>query len=65
MAYLIDRRRALRDVDIVAVVKISQRGVRSRVILSDNSLYQTLTRPNTLRRQAQGGGQGQLWRQRA
>ena len=54
MAYLIDRKRALRDTDIVAVVKVAQRGARSRVILSDNSLYQTRTRPQTLRRQAQG-----------
>ena len=65
MAYLIDRKRALRDTDIVAVVKVAQRGARSRVILSDNSLYQTRTRPQTLRRQAQGGAQGHPWRTRS
>ena len=62
MGYLMDRQRALRDTDIVAVLKVAQRGVRSRVVLKDNSLYQTLTRPQTLRRQAQGGAQGPSWR---
>ena len=65
MAYLIDRQRALRDVDIVAVVTLAQRGARSRVILSDNSLYQTRTRPQTLRRQAQDTVQGGRWRKRS
>ena len=51
--------------DIVAVLKVAQRGARSRVILRDNSLYQTLTRPQTLRRQAQGGVQGRPWRKQA
>ncbi len=48
MAYLIDRQRALRLDDVVAVLKVRQRRSRSRVILSDNSLYHTLTRPQTL-----------------
>ena len=65
MSYLIDRQRALRDTDIVAVLKVTQRGVRSRVVLNDNSLYQTRTRPKTLRRQAQEGAQGRAWRKRS
>ena len=48
MAYLIDRQRALALEDVVAVVKRQERRQRSRVILADNSLYQTLTRPATL-----------------
>ena len=52
MAYLIDRQRALRLDDVVAVLKVRQRRSRSRVILRDNSLYHTLTRPQTLIRRA-------------
>ena len=54
MSYLIDRQRALRTQDIVAVlsVQLRQRHVRSRVVLSDNSLYHTLTRSETLVRHA-------------
>ncbi len=52
MAYLIDRQRALRLDDVVAVLKVRQRRNRSRVILRDNSLYHTLTRPQTLIRRA-------------
>ena len=47
MAYLIDRQRALRTEEIVVILK-GMRRARSRVVLSDNSLYQTLTRPQTL-----------------
>lgn len=50
MAYLIDRDRALWMGDVVAVLSIRQRRVRSRVVLRDNSLYNTLTRPATLLR---------------
>ena len=50
MAYLIDRGRAFLAADIVAVVRGERRRLRSRVILRDNSLYQTLTRPRTLMR---------------
>ena len=52
MSYLIDRTRALRTTELVAVLKTKQPQVRSRVILQDNSLYQTLTRPKTLMRRA-------------
>lgn len=47
MAYVIDRQRALRAQDIVAIVRSQQPRIRSRVILKDNSLYRTLTRPKT------------------
>ena len=50
MAYLIDRQRALRTSDVVAIVPVRQRRLRSRVILRDNSLYHTLTRPKTFLR---------------
>ena len=52
MPYIVDRQRAFLAKDIVAVIKREERRVRSRVILSDNSLYQTLTRPATLMRYA-------------
>ncbi len=52
MPYLVDRQRALLTEDIVAIIKRPERRLRSRVILTDNSLYQTLTRPATLMRDA-------------
>ena len=52
MPYLVDRQRALRTTDIVAVVAGQRRRLRSCVVLRDNSLYQTLTRPQTLMRYA-------------
>ena len=50
MAYLVDRSRALYVPDIVAILSVRLRKVRSRVIMKDNSLYHTLTRPQTLAR---------------
>ena len=50
MAYVIDRHRALRDVELVAILPVRKRGVRSRLLLRDGSLYHTLTRPVTFRR---------------
>ncbi len=50
MPYIVDRQRALFLKDVVAVAAIRQRRFRSRVILSDNSLYHTLSRPQALRR---------------
>lgn len=64
MGYVIDRRRALYGDEIVAVVSLRQRGVRSRVILRDNSLYQTLTRPKTLLKVTQGPGAVKMGRGR-
>ena len=61
MGYWIDRQQAFRDSELVAVVAIRQRKVRSRVLLSDGSLYQTLTRPRTLR-QNLDEGHGQIIR---
>ena len=52
MPYLVDRQRALLTEDVVAIIKRPERRLRSRVILTDNSLYQTLTRPATLMRDA-------------
>ena len=48
MAYLVDRQRALRTDDIVAVVAGTRRGERSHVTLRDNSLHRTASRPKTL-----------------
>ena len=48
MAYLIDRERALLGREVVAVLDVRRRGVRSHVILMDNSLYRTLTRSSTI-----------------
>ena len=50
MAYLVDRQRVLRADEIVALVRVPRRGARSRLVLTDNSLYQTRTRPHTLSR---------------
>ena len=52
MGYLVDRARAFRDTEVVAVVSIRQRGARSRLILRDGSLWQTLTRVRTLQRRS-------------
>ncbi len=52
MGYLVDRARAFLDTDIVAAAGIRQRGARSRLILRDGSLWQTLTRVRTLRRKS-------------
>ncbi len=58
MGYLLDRTRALRVRNLVVVLAHRARGVRSRVILRDNSLYHTLTRPKTLiRRRPLGHGE--------
>ena len=48
MAYLIDRERAILGRDLVAVMNVRRQRVRSHVILSDNSLYRTLTRSLTI-----------------
>jgi hypothetical protein len=53
MAYLVDRQRALYLPEVVAIVSARQRKIRSRVIMTDNSLYHTLTRPRTLARHGQ------------
>ena len=53
MAYLVDRQRGLYLPDVVAIVSVRQRKIRSRVIMKDNSLYHTLTRPRTLAQQSQ------------
>jgi hypothetical protein len=48
MPYLADRQRAWWTGDLVAVLAVRQRRVRSIVLLRDNSLHRTLTRPKTL-----------------
>ena len=50
MGYLIDRQEGWRDTEVVALVPLRRRSVRSRVVLRDGSLRETLTRPGTLRR---------------
>ena len=52
MPYLIDRHRAVRTTSLVAIVRGRQRRVRSQMILRDNSIYNTLTRPTTILRLA-------------
>ena len=58
MGYLIERQRVLRIQDVVAVLRIRQRRLRSRVVCADNSLYQTLTRPTTLIRYLEQAARG-------
>ena len=65
MPYIVDRGRALLTGDVVAIIRRPERRLRSRVILADNSLYQTLTRPATLTRYARNYPQmlkGATWR---
>ena len=62
MSYLIERSRALRDREVVAVLAFRRGKTRSRIILRDNSLVHTLTRPKTLARQANDATrQGATW----
>ena len=49
MSYLVDRARAFRDTEVVAVLGIRQRGRRSRLLLQDGSLVDTRTRVRTFR----------------
>ena len=56
MAYLIDRQRAVYGRELVAIVSVRQRRVRSRAILTDNSLYHTLTRTKTFLRRVRANG---------
>lgn len=55
MSYVIDRQRAFRDEEIVAIMSARQRKVRSKILLRDGSAHQTLTRPRTLRRYVDHG----------
>ena len=50
MGYLIDRQRALRTSELVAVLAVSRRKIRSQVLCVDGSVHETLTRPRTLHR---------------
>jgi len=56
MAYVIDRQRAIRSTEVVAVISVRQRRVRSRLVLRDNSLCRTLTHPQTFLRRVGGRG---------
>lgn len=51
--YLLERERALLGRDIVAVLSVRRRKVRTRVVLADNTWYHTLTRPRRMLRHAQ------------
>lgn len=62
MSYLIDRERALWGPEVVAVLAFRRGRTRSRVVLRDNSLVHTLTRPKTLARMAgETTRQGATW----
>jgi len=52
MPYLIERTRALLDERIVAALRIRKRGMRTQLVLTDNSLYHTRTRTGTLMHRA-------------
>lgn len=56
MPYVVDRQRALPGWDIIAVLSIRGRRTRSRVVMGDNSLYETLTRPTTFIRRVNEEG---------
>ena len=54
MSYVVDRQQAFLDSELVAVLAVRQRGIRSRVLLRDGSSYQTLTRPKRWRTRHEG-----------
>ena len=55
MAYWIDRTRAVWGRDLVVALNVRQRGMRTRALLSDGSLYDTRTRPQTFVRAVVAG----------
>ena len=64
MGYLIDRHEAFRETELVAIISLRRRGVRSRLLLRGGSLRHTLTRPGTLVRRLRGAPQqheGDRW----
>ena len=60
MPYLVERKQAIRLRDLVVVVPLAKRRARSRLILRDNSLHETLTRPGTLRRNLDAAAAGRI-----
>ncbi len=56
--YWIDREQAFLDENVVAILAVRQRGARSRVLLTDGSLVQTLTRCPTIQRKLHRGDYG-------
>ena len=50
MGYLFERNEAIRDTDVVAIVRLHRRGAKSRLVLRNGAIRDTLTRPATLRR---------------
>ena len=66
LGYVMDRQRALWAPELVAVLRIRQRGARSLLLLSDGSLQRSTTRPRTWRRMArvQLGCEGVAWQKR-
>lgn len=64
--YVMDRQRALRAPELVAVLRIRQRGARSLLLLSDGSLQRSTTRPRTWRRMARvkPGCEGLAWQRK-
>ena len=64
MAYWIDRTRAFSGSEIVVALNMHQRGRRLRTVLTDGSLYDTRTRPQTFVRAARRGitrHEGVVW----
>lgn len=64
MGYIIDRQCVMRDSELVGVLSVRDRRVRSHVLMSDGSLVKTLTRPKLLIRalgQLQVGRKGLAW----
>lgn len=49
MAYLIDHERAVRDRQIVAILRVQRRDMNSQLLLADGSVMSTRTRAVTFR----------------
>ncbi|MBI2884605.1 MAG: hypothetical protein HYY15_00330 [Candidatus Omnitrophica bacterium] len=66
IGYWVDRAQAFWGESVVAILAIRQRGARSRILLSDGSLVQTLTRCPTIQRKLRTnhrGLKGVVWPQ--
>ena len=61
MGYIVDRDTTVRSSDLVAVLDLHGRGVRSRLLLADGSQRDTLTRSKTMLKKLTGFSKGMRW----
>ena len=61
MGYVVDRAGAVRGAQVVAVFSVRQRGVRSRLLLRDGSLFHTPTRSRPMRQALEQADRDGYW----